>query len=200
MKRYIQPVEGTITSRFDDPRPLSNPGQHVHGALDISAPIGTHIRNPIAGWVSYYTFFRSNKTKSWDEEIKIENVNQHFPYANYSYDIYGSVIIIEEDKVFGKAPVHLICHSYLNQLFNRLDEYSITSKNDWEYQEQKKDERFPMFVFHTLSKPVKVPRGSLIGFVGNAGYSTGPHIHWEIHNTWAWTFYDKRIDPEKYLE
>ena len=36
----IIPVKGKITTDFYEPRPLSNPGEHVHGAVDIAAPVG----------------------------------------------------------------------------------------------------------------------------------------------------------------
>lgn len=196
MNSYISPVEGLITSRFDEPRPLSNPGQHIHGALDISAEIGKEILAPVDGYVSYYIFIRSNKKQSWDERINVNSAGIHLPWANYPYDIYGGVIIIEERE---SELVHLICHSYFNQLFNLLAQEKIICKDDWQYQEETKNERFPMMIFHTFDNRIRVPKGGLIGFVGNAGYSTGAHIHWEIHNGWTWTFYNKRVNPESLL-
>jgi murein DD-endopeptidase MepM/ murein hydrolase activator NlpD len=38
-----------------------------------------------------------------------------------------------------------------------------------------------------------VKRGEIIGLVGNTGYSTGPHLHYEVH------LFDKPVDPQKYI-
>jgi len=32
-----------------------------------------------------------------------------------------------------------------------------------------------------VKKGDKIKRGSVIGFVGNTGTSTGPHVHYEVH-------------------
>jgi hypothetical protein len=39
----------------------------------------------------------------------------------------------------------------------------------------------------------KVNRGELIGLVGSTGYSTGPHLHYEVHQN------DRPIDPANYI-
>jgi len=39
----------------------------------------------------------------------------------------------------------------------------------------------------------KVNRGELIGLVGSTGYSTGPHLHYEVHQN------DRAIDPANYI-
>ncbi|MFH1542694.1 MAG: M23 family metallopeptidase [bacterium] len=39
----------------------------------------------------------------------------------------------------------------------------------------------------------KVGKGEVLCFVGNTGYSTGPHLHYEVRN------YDKAVNPVSYL-
>ena len=68
-------------------------------------------------------------------------------------------------------------------------------KNSWT--EQKADDRFPIIGVHT--EKIIVKEGDSIGFVGNAGYSTGPHIHWEIHHGYKWQKHNDRLNPERYL-
>jgi hypothetical protein len=50
---------------------------------------------------------------------------------------------------------------------------------------------------HLLSFPVKlgqkVKQGEVIGFIGNTGLSTGPHLHYEIH--WG----SELVDPLEYI-
>ncbi len=48
----------------------------------------------------------------------------------------------------------------------------------------------------------KVKRGSVIGYVGNAGKSTGPHVHYEVHKNGKPVnpqfYYFKDLTPEEY--
>ncbi|MCB1042213.1 MAG: M23 family metallopeptidase [Acidobacteria bacterium] len=44
-----------------------------------------------------------------------------------------------------------------------------------------------------VSKGQRIKRGDLIGYVGSTGRSTGPHLHYEIHQG------DKAIDPLNYI-
>jgi murein DD-endopeptidase MepM/ murein hydrolase activator NlpD len=44
-----------------------------------------------------------------------------------------------------------------------------------------------------VKKGQKVKRGDVIGYVGNTGLSSGPHLHYEIH------LFGKEVDPVHYL-
>ena len=58
-------------------------------------------------------------------------------------------------------------------------------------------------VYYHLQKPsqlavgAQVKRGEVIGFSGNTGASTGPHLHWEVRKSDRW---GDTLDPMPYLE
>ena len=142
---------------------------------------------PENGLLYILLFIRSNKQETWNEVQWRDG--EKFPFQNYFYDLYGSVILLVGHMT---GYFHVFCHSWWNQLFNKnvVDKYSI------EYQEEKRVERFPIKSFHNLALPAHVNKGDLIGYLGNAGFSTGPHVHYEIHDN-KFQKYEERIDPEK---
>ena len=40
----------------------------------------------------------------------------------------------------------------------------------------------------------KVKKGHVLALTGNSGYSTGPHLHFEIRR------YNKSVDPRRYIK
>jgi len=190
----IVPVAGKLTSNFYEPRPLSNPGKHPHGAVDISAAIGTPIYAPESGTVFCYTGIRKEEKTYWPNPIpKVHG--KPFPFRNYFYDMYGGIIVLQAhngnpEKV---TRTHIIAHSYGSQIFNK----SIFNEYRSHWVEETEDERFPFHAMYT--EYIIATEGTLIGFVGNAGYSTGAHVHWEIHHGFQWEEHKNRVNPERYF-
>jgi murein DD-endopeptidase MepM/ murein hydrolase activator NlpD len=111
----IWPVRGTLTSGFGWRRsPLSGAGR-MHQGLDISNRIGTPVRAPARGTVTFSAVDGA----------------------------YGLCIIIDHG----------------NGIATRYGHLSKSSVKQGDY----------------------VQRGDVIGFVGNTGLSTGPHLHYEVH-------------------
>lgn len=191
----IFPVpEGRVSVGFDQMRPLSAPPEqrtHPHGALDIAARTGERIIAPEGGMLHYWLAFRPDKTR------RISELNHvvfpfHFQGHNYFYDIYGGVIIL-----LGKSGMtHFFCHSFANQLYN-LSGHRMR----WKYAESRETERFPVFVWYTVNGfGHHVREGEKIGDVGNAGFSTGPHVHYEMHKGRMWNPHADRPRPENYYD
>ena len=183
--RFQFPIpDGTGTSRFDEPRPISNPGRHIHGAVDIAAPSGTPIFAPEGGHVYYFFACRPHKQDGWNHN-DIPAELEDFPFRGRFYDLYGGIVVLR-----GRRYVHLFTHSFRRQLWNCVDD-----PDDWLIWEDKAIERFPINGF--ISRPLPVRRCSLIGQVGDAGYSSGPHCHYEIHHGWKDEAHADRVDPMK---
>lgn len=173
------PGNTNITTQWDDPRPVSNPGEHPHAAIDIGLKVGSQILAPERGKLYLYCAIRHKDGVYWPANEMI-----HFPYRNYFYDMYGAILVLKGDS----GLTHLFAHSYMKQLHNN-------STHDWAYIEQKADLRFPIFCM--LAGEIEVFAGATIGRTGNAGYSSGPHCHYEQHEGFIWQDWKDRPDPEK---
>jgi hypothetical protein len=189
----IMPVEGKLTANFTEPRPLSNPGEHIHGAVDISAPVGTPIRAPESGTLFGYIGIRYKEGQYWPAAITLHN--KIFPFLNYFYDMYGGILVLQahNGNIREIERTHVIAHSYANQILNK----SIFREFPQHWIEQDRDDRFPVHAVYT--DPIVICEGDIIGYLGNAGYSTGAHIHHEIHRGYKWNKHENRINPERYF-
>lgn len=181
MQYPIPDVEVRITSPFTEPRPLGGPFTHIHGAIDIGAPVNTKIYAPEKGELFFYAGFRD----VGDMRVTKTLPKYTFPFQYYNYDVYGGVIALFAES----GLIHIMTHSYINQLFNRSPiEIKLFVA------EEPAENTHP---HHSIfSQPVLVKEGDHIGFVGNAGWSTGPHIHYEIHSG-SWKPHADRMNPER---
>lgn len=115
--------------------------------------------------------------------------NDPFPWANYFYDMYGGVLVLKVYEDFEVVRTHVMTHCYGKQL-------SPLRLTHWV--EEKDDARFPINAVYTDT--LKIEEGQQICAVGNAGYSTGPHVHWEIHHGYRWVKWEDRINPEEAIQ
>jgi murein DD-endopeptidase MepM/ murein hydrolase activator NlpD len=168
----------TISSGFTEPRPLSNPGKHIHGAIDIKVPKGTAIYAPEPGLVFYHFNYRCSKgTRNiyWSDKT-------WYAFSNYFYDVFGGLIIVE-----GKQLTHVFAHIETETLNKQMNGKIIC--REWHIDNDK------IAILH-LDDGHPVREGDIVGHSGNAGFSTGPHIHYEIHRHRNWDRWERRVNPE----
>lgn len=206
-----------LSAEFWQSRPLSRPHKertHPHAAWDIAPSSGAvdieaqrlvsgrapGIFAPESGRVAYFMATRPDTTRPMTDFGSALNSKQFFDLKNhpYFYDIYGGVIILRGASGY----THIFTHSYANQLFNTLwdfwrKEQPALGHEGRTLTESPKFERFPLHAIHNFTVPFDVKTGDLIGLIGNAGFSTGAHIHYEIHSNGVWQEHLKRIDPAK---
>lgn len=177
--KMIWPFPGNtlITSGFSSPRPMSNPGEHIHGAIDVKAAIGSEIIAPERGFLYKYCAIRYKDGQYWDV-----GALQEFPYKNYFYDMFGGIIVLKGDS----GITHIFAHIYQNQLYNK-------ESCEWKYIEEKKESRFPVHAY--ITEPYEVFKGEHLGYTGNSGYSTGAHCHYEQHRGFVWQKHEDRPNP-----
>lgn len=184
----ILPIpNGRITAPFSQPRPLGGPTTHIHGAIDVAAPLGSAPNPtavaPVSGTARCLQFLRPSTDVYWPTSER-PDINILLA-RNYFYDLYGGVITIyAADGTF-----HILTHFYASQLWA----HSAPT-----YIESRAPGRFPCIAL--VGDPFRVSEGQSLVPVGNAGFSTGHHIHWEIHPGQRQIYdYADRLDPEKLL-
>lgn len=177
----IFPVKGyRITSRFDELRPLSKPPEerdHVHGALDLAVPVGSDIVAPEAGNVFWHYQVRkdSGTHNVWWED------GQWYAFSNYFSDVWGGLVVLE-----GKAWTHVFAH--IDLIY--IEEFLRKAQIDL-------DEDSTGLLVSNKEHMVSIDCGDIIGRSGNSGFSTGPHVHYEIHKKRNWLSHSQRPNPEK---
>lgn len=187
-------VSKTITAGFDQPRPLSVPENrrtHVHGAIDVPGGIGDVIVAPESGDMVCFCAFRRDTSQGM-YDIDLDDFGFDLQGHHYFYDVYGAITFF-----FGDSGItHVFCHSFMNQLFNRP---AVTGR--WRYEESERIERFPVVAFFMPNyKKLHFRRGAEIARFGNAGYSTGPHVHYEMHDGRIWNAHAERPRPSEFYK
>ncbi len=161
-----------LTTEFYEPRPLSKPEEHrnhVHGAWDIAVPVGTPIRAPEDGIGWWWIITDSLMHRDIPRSLA--------PFRHYRMAVFGRCYILE-----GKSGLtHVFAHG------------EITAQ--LEHNKKLKGLIYGFGkTFAVIGERKKVTRGSMIGESGNGGYSTGAHIHYELHES-PWQRWEDRPDP-----
>lgn len=174
------PVESKhrISAGFFDPRPLSDPGKHIHGAIDIACPVGTKIIAPVSGLAYYHWSMRcqgGTRNIYWPD-------GTWYAFSNYFYDVWGGLIILE-----GGGLTHVFAHIDLTAMNAIMNLHNINREFFLDGDK--------VAIINMLDG-FPAAEGDVIGRSGNAGYSTGPHIHYEIHRRRRWDKWETRINPE----
>lgn len=175
-----------ITADFHESRPLSRPPaerDHVHGAWDIAVPKGRPILAPEDGHVQWYCHMRCGSARS--RSVNWPDTGKWYAFSNYFYDMFGGLCVLYGES--GKT--HVFTHIYLFDLFAH---FTRGREKEW-YSE----DISPVGTFYLFTDfETKLARqGDTICHSGNAGYSSGPHIHYELHRGRAWIAHGDREDP-----
>lgn len=170
-----------ISAGFNQDRPLIGEKTHIHGAVDIAGE-DLEILAPEDG-KAYYCLIQD--TGPWEPANLFWPNGAWFPFSNYRYSVWGGLIIL-----VGQEYTHLFTHIERREIWNRAYMYGYNDKVNF-------FELPSGIAICNFDKPWSVEEGNIIGISGNAGFSTGPHIHYEMHKGKSWTTHDQRPNPEE---
>ncbi|MCA1807169.1 MAG: M23 family metallopeptidase [Actinobacteria bacterium] len=188
-----------------------NQRTHNHAAWDVAVGStakdteaearvggGIGIYAPERGKLIHFACTRRNKGQMGEVYPKLPKEDFDIKGHHFFYDIYGGMAILIGDS----GLIHVFTHSWMNQLFNMVGPYLEAKSKDKKGIDRYRttegsggDPRFPTMVYSNFHAPFNVEAGELIGLIGNAGWSTGKHIHYEIHRDHKWITYLERTNP-----
>ena len=179
-------IDYKISTGFDEMRPLSLPVEkrtHPHGAIDIAVPIGTDIIAPENGEVHWQIQFRRGDSY---HNVYWPYTEQPYAFRNYFYETFGGLCILYGES--GKT--HVFAHIRAEDI---LMLYRGTRADNYYTEDIDGPDAFHLFV--NWNSLVKMREGDTICYSGNSGFSTGPHIHYEIHQGRDFTPHADRTNP-----
>lgn len=173
-----------ITAWFDELRPIGNP-HRPHAAWDLGVPTGTQIFAPERGDLLWHIRLRSNREKThgavtWPD-------GKWYAWSNYFYDWAGGVAVLHGRSGY----THVFLHFEANEILSRMAQESHYEV--WREDVTEDGDRF--WMISTVRTMVPIGEGALIGFSGEAGKITGPHVHYEIHRGKQWIAHGQRTNP-----
>ena len=179
------PVESPwrVSAGFDELRPLANP-RRPHGAVDLAVPVGTPIRAPESGICYWHLQIRNGEGGHdlyWPDGV-------WYAFSNYMHDVFGGLLILEGGS---SKLTHVFAHVSGETIIRMLNERAERVS----YSEDRIS-----YLFSNLDHGAATEEGEVIGYSGNAGLSTGPHVHYEIHNRRHYTAHEDRQRPEELWE
>ena len=187
----VFPAPGaTVSTGFWDLRPYSKPWHertYIHRAWDFANYDNrlSLLRAPERGLIFYQYIVRCPLDVTWDH--KWPGTPSWYMFSNFYADTMGALAILMGESGNIWAFGHLVPDSIIYQMTAKKIPIEWGEKK-WLYN---KYVRWIISFDHMR----EVLAGDVIGYIGNAGYSTGPHCHMQVHES---KNYNSRIDPAEY--
>jgi len=191
-KSKNSPASGDLSSFFDiretpegilpevvDVKQLSSylssaivPIQEIGAMLDSQSALLTEIPSiwPVRGGIGHISFFFGQNENPFS--------GQYYIHKGIDISTYRS-----GDPVVTTADGQVVTIDYTNDFGN----YVLIRHKHGYYT------RYAHLLMATVRIGQRVQQGELIGYIGNTGLSTGPHLHYEVH------IGSDVVDPYKYI-
>lgn len=159
-----------VTDGYDTER-----ANGLHRAWDVSAPAGAPIVAPSNGLVLYLFLVRAGTPLPGLVEAASVLSHEAARYPWYFADRYGACTILVSDERWW-----LFSHMDLIEMFDAARRRAIQITLE-KWRDPQDASRFIECYSSANDRPLPaVQAGEVIGFVGDSGYSTGPHCHMEV--------------------
>jgi len=153
--------------------------QSIKSTVYNDSMLHNYFANPVQGYVTCVGSFAELRRNHFHGGIDIRTGGKVGVPIYASADGYISRI---NKSAFGYGNTLYIAHPIgYTTVYAHLSKFSDLLENWVEYVHYKQ-QKFEISVY-PFSDEIKVKKGELIGYSGNTGGSSGPHLHFEVRNT-----------------